>query len=80
LPERKEVTGDWRRLHNEELHDLYSLPDIIGVIKGRRMRGVGACMWERSTYGVLLWQFEEEDHMEDVGNNEGVILKCLIKK
>jgi hypothetical protein len=37
-PKRDEVTGEWRKLHNEELHDLYSLPSIIRIIKCRRMR------------------------------------------
>jgi len=37
-PRRDEVTGEWRRLHNEELNDLYSLPNIVRVIKSRRMR------------------------------------------
>jgi hypothetical protein len=37
-PERAEVVGSWRRLHNEELHNLYTLPNIIRVIKSRRMR------------------------------------------
>jgi hypothetical protein len=37
-PKRDEVTGDWRKLHNEELHNLYSSPNIIRVIKSRRMR------------------------------------------
>jgi hypothetical protein len=38
---RDKVTGEWRKLHNEELHDLYSSPSIIRIIKGRRMRLVG---------------------------------------
>jgi hypothetical protein len=37
-PKRDEVTGDWRRLHNKELHNLYSFPNIIRQIKSRRMK------------------------------------------
>jgi hypothetical protein len=37
-PKRDEVIGEWSKLHNEELHDLYSLPSIIRIIKARRMR------------------------------------------
>ena len=40
-PRRDEVTGEWRRLHNEELNVLYSLPNIVRVIKSRRMRWAG---------------------------------------
>ena len=40
-PKRDEVTGEWRKLHNEELNDLYSLPNIVQVVKSRRMRWAG---------------------------------------
>jgi hypothetical protein len=40
-PKRDEVTGEWRKLHNEELHNLYSSPDIIRQVKSRRMRWAG---------------------------------------
>jgi hypothetical protein len=56
-PKRDEVTGEWRKVHNEELHNLYSSPDIIRQVKSRRMRWVGhvACMGEeRKVYKVLV--------------------------
>jgi hypothetical protein len=40
-PKRDEVTGEWRKLHNEELNDLYSLPNMVRVVKSRRMRWAG---------------------------------------
>jgi hypothetical protein len=40
-PKMNEVTGEWRKLHNEELHNLYSSPDIIRQVKSRRMRWAG---------------------------------------
>ena len=40
-PKRDDVTGEWRKFHNEELRDLYSLPNIVQVVKSRRMRWAG---------------------------------------
>jgi hypothetical protein len=56
-PKRDEVTGGWRKLHNEELHDLYSSPSIIRIIKSRSMRWAGhvARMGEkRNVYRLLV--------------------------
>ena len=56
-PRRDEVTGEWRRLHNEELNDLYSSPNIVRVIKSRRTRWAGRVARmgeERGVYRVLV--------------------------
>jgi len=62
-PKRDEVTGKWRKLHNEELNDLYSLPNIVRVVKSRRMRWAGhvARMGEgRGVYRVLVGKPERK--------------------
>jgi len=56
-PRRDKVTGEWRRLHNEELNDMYSSPNIVQVIKSRRMKWTGhvVCMGEeRGVYRVFV--------------------------
>jgi len=56
-PRRDKVTGEWRRLHNEELNDLYCSPNIAQVIKWRRMRWAGYVAHvgeEREVYRVLV--------------------------
>ena len=56
-PKRDEVTGEWRKLHNEKISDLYSLPNIVQVVKLRRMRWSGhvARMGEgRGVHWVLV--------------------------
>jgi hypothetical protein len=51
-PKRDEVIGEWRKLHNEELNDLYSLPNIVRVVKSRRMRWAGHVARMRKGRGV----------------------------
>jgi hypothetical protein len=56
-PKRDEVTGGWRKLHNEGLHNLYSSPSIIRIIKSRRMRWAGhvACSGRRGMHIEFWW-------------------------
>jgi hypothetical protein len=66
-PKRDEVTGGWTKLHNEELHGLYSSRSIIRVIKARRMRWVGhvARMGEvRGAYNILVGRPERRRPLE----------------
>jgi hypothetical protein len=60
-PKREEITGDWRKLHKEELHNLYSLPNINRIIKSRRMRWMrhAACIREmKNAYRMLIRKLE----------------------
>ena len=62
-PKRDKVTKEWKKLHNEELNDLYASSNIIRVTKLRRVRSAGhvARMWERrGAYSVLVAKTEEK--------------------
>jgi hypothetical protein len=64
-PKRDEVTGDRRKLHNEELHNLYSSPDIIRMIMSRRMKWAGhvARMGKRGMHIGYGWESQKgRDH------------------
>jgi hypothetical protein len=60
---RDEVTGEWRKLHNEEFRDLYSSPSINRLTKSRRMRSVRnvARMWSRLMIMQYWWEILEEE-------------------
>jgi hypothetical protein len=59
---RDEVTGGWRKQHNEELHNLYTSPRIIGLIKSRRVRWAGnvARMGRRGMHIEYWWESQKE--------------------
>ena len=66
-PWRDEVTGEWRRVHNEELNDLYCSPNIVRVTKWRRMRWAGhGGVWVRRGGCIEPWwgNRKEGDHWE----------------
>jgi len=82
-PKRDEVMGEWRKIQNEELHDLYSSPNIVQVIKLRRMRWVRhmASMGEsRGAYRVWWGNLREKDHFEDPGVDGRIILRWIFRK
>jgi len=51
-PKRDDVTSEWRKLHNEKLNDLYSLPNIVWVLKSRKVRSTGHVAHKVESRGV----------------------------
>jgi hypothetical protein len=77
------VTGDWRKLNNEELHNLYSSPSIIRMIRSRRMKWAGhvARMGERrNAYRIMVGKPEGRDHWEDQDVGGWTILKWILRE
>jgi hypothetical protein len=82
-PRRDEVTGEWRKLHNEELNDLYFSPNIVRVIKLRRIRWAGhvAHMGRGEAYTGFWWGNQgERDHLGDPGVDGRIILRSILRK
>jgi len=80
---RDEVTGEWSRLHNEELNDMYSSPNIVRVIKSRRIRRAGhvARMGEeRGVYWVLVGKPEGRNQWGDLGVDGWIILGRISRR
>jgi hypothetical protein len=83
LRKRDKVIGDWRKLHNEELHNLYSSQNIIRQIKSRKIRWAGhvARMGEvRNVYRVLVGCQKERDHLEDQGVNGRMVSEWILER
>jgi hypothetical protein len=81
-PKRVEVTGEWRKLHNKELNDLHSSPNIVRLIKLRRTRWVGhvALMGGEAYTGFWWGKLRDRDHLGDPGLDGRIILKWIFRK
>ena len=76
-------TREWRRLHNEELNDLYSSPNIVRVIKSRGMRWAGHVARigeETGVYRVLVGNRRERDHWGGLGVDEWIRLGWIYRR
>jgi len=82
-PKRNEVTREWRKLHNEDLNDLYSSPNIVWLIKSRRIRWAEYVAHQgerRDVYRVLVGKHEERDQLGDADIDGKIILRWIFRK
>jgi len=81
-PKRDEVTREWRKLHNEELNDLYCSPNIVRVIKSRMTwAGHVARVGRGEVYTRFWWgNLRERDHLEDPDIDGRIILNWIFRK
>ena len=82
-PKMDEVTGEWRKLHKEELNDPYSLPNIVRVVKSRRMRWAGHVTRmgeDRGMHSVLWGSLRERGHWEDQDVDGKITLRWIFRK
>jgi hypothetical protein len=82
-PKRDEVTREWRKLHNEELNDLYSSPNIVWMIKSRKLGWAGnvARMGTGEEYTGFWWgNLRERDHLEHPGVDGRITLRWIFSK
>jgi hypothetical protein len=81
-PKRDQVTGKWRKLHNEELHDLYSSPTIVQVIKSRKIWTGYVARMGRGEARIGFWwgNVSERDHWGDSSVDGKIILRQIFRK
>jgi len=82
-PKRDEVTGEWRKLHNEELSDLYFLPNVVRVVTSRRMRWarhVARIGEGRGVHRVLVGKPEGKNHWGETDVDGRIILRWIFRK